>query len=180
MNNSFNLCSPWMAYFHEMEAFFKEDPDVKVTLDNDKHIIKVFVDDDDKAEALSVITPTEKVLGNITVKIEVVPANGKLSANATYDTEVLKRAFEGNGAIVDFEHYDFKGLEMDFVLCKPVVVQMKNDSIHNPKGLVSTLYENIAEDIFIQQPGIFFTTADMVESKKTAESHKVKFPKDEM
>ena len=183
---NFELCSPWMVFFHQVEAFFREDDQVHAELDNDNYKISIYVDDDDKANALSMIIPKQKVLGNIIVTIDIIPANGTINPNNVYDPDVFKRAFKDNTAIVDFVHIDVKGLIMDFIMCKPIVVQMKNDSLHDPKGIVSTLYEDLASEIFVEHPGIFFST-DQVPVMKKNENSKFpeknknpKFPKDEM
>lgn len=174
------LCTPWYEFYNEVNAFFKEDKDVHVELVEHPYVLKVYVDDSEKADALAVILPEEKILGNIHVKIEVIPADGNLKGNFGYDLDAYRRAFKGNGAVVDFQHVEAFGWVFDYIMCKPAVVQLENDSMKNPWGLVSTLYENLADDIFIPHPGLFFTTYQLPTGKKEEPARKVKFPKDEM
>ena len=39
MNEKLTLSSPWVLLYHEIEAFFKEDDEVRVVLDEDNYTI---------------------------------------------------------------------------------------------------------------------------------------------
>ena len=54
------LSSPWVQYYHQLEAFFKKDSDIKVVYDEENNDIKIYVADPAKADALTQILPYEK------------------------------------------------------------------------------------------------------------------------
>ena len=54
------LSSPWMIYYREVEALFQMDPGVRVIFDDDNRELKLYVEDGEKAYALSQLLPTEK------------------------------------------------------------------------------------------------------------------------
>ena len=72
------LSAPWVTFYRELEALFKEDEQIKVVLDEDAEspVIKIYVDNNEKQAALSQILPTEKVFGSVTVRVNIIPANG--------------------------------------------------------------------------------------------------------
>lgn len=156
MENKVNLYSPWVILFNKYKAFFKEDRSVEVELDNDNKTISLFVTGAKKADALAQNLPTEVVFGNATVKIKVIPANSPDDAKI----EQFRNIFEGNEAV------DYIGNGSDPVTCdfnyiafKPEVVQYPADDLSDINGQQSTLYQNLAKDIFGVQPGIYFCTA---------------------
>ena len=150
------LSAPWVLFYREVEAMFAEDPAVRVEFDNgDEKIIKLYVDGERKAEALSELLPIEKEFGNVVVKIEVIPANILKGDKA----QLFRDAFDGNPAL----SYD---VTVDGVFSNPVtyfvfkkaVVQYYADNLGDVNGLQSTLYQNIAEDLFENHDGVSFCT----------------------
>ena len=87
-----NLASPWVIFYHEVQALFEKDEDIKITFDEENYVIKLYVTGTDKAAALEELLPQEKDFGNITLKIEVIPANNE---NPTFK-ELYERALTGN------------------------------------------------------------------------------------
>ena len=75
MSEELGLSSPWINFAREINAFFKEDPEVKVTYNDEENIVKLYVNSDEKADALSALLPMEKEFGNVKLNIEVIPAN---------------------------------------------------------------------------------------------------------
>ena len=156
MEKKVNLYSPWVILFRRYEALFKKDPNIKVELDNDNKAIKLFVTGSEKAEALTQNLPAQVKYGNETVQIKVIPAN----LAETSKIEQFRKIFEGNEAV------DFIGNGSDPVTCdfnyiafKPEVVQYSADDLSDLNGQQSTLYQDLAKDIFGDQPGIYFCTA---------------------
>ena len=94
-----DLVSPWVDFFREMEAMFAKDKDVKVIFDEDDLVIRLLVEDQDKAEALEKLLVKEKTFGSVTVKVVVVPANKLKSKN----DDLFRAAFSGNEALVDVQ-----------------------------------------------------------------------------
>ena len=150
------LSPPWVVYYREIDAMFQGDPDVRVVFDEEKRIVKLFVDDCEKACALDKILPDEKLFGRIVLKIEVIPANGHF-------IEVKGNPFEaaltGNSAL-SFIH-TISGImsnPLTYVVFKKSVVQYYTDDLGDYFGVYSTLYQDIAKDIFESVDGVYFCT----------------------
>jgi hypothetical protein len=144
------LSPPWITFLREVEAIFKKDPEVNVTYDNETDQIKIFVDDQDKADAISKIILPVKDFGNVKVKISVIPANKPNNSNIIKNSNVslFKRAFKNND-ILSYTTEDQKGLfTMSYIVFKPEIVQFFNDDLTDINGLASMLYNQIAYDIF--------------------------------
>ena len=152
-----NLSSPWEIYYKEICAMFGKDEDIKIVFDNDKYVIKLYVTGTDKANALTKLLPVEKSFGNVTVKTTVIPANNEVLT----DEELYNMAFDGN-PVFDFAvHGRGTGIVSDntYVVFKKEVVQYFNDSLNDINGLCSTLYQEIAKDIFGSKTGICYCTS---------------------
>ena len=149
------LSPPWQIFYKEIEAFFKYDPDVKVIYDEDKNEIKLYVEGSKKADALTQLLPTERIFGNIEVKVIIIPANKlKNSKSSLYED-----ALSGNGALSYIK--SATGIftnPITYVVFKNTVVQYWTDDLGDINGLHSTLYQEIAKDIFGETEGIFFCT----------------------
>lgn len=154
-NKELNMMSPWAEYFNQLVAFFKEDDDVRVEYDNEAMVIKIYVDGAAKAEALSKLLPTSKKFGNVEVKVNIIPAN-------PLDTSrigLFKKAFEGNRAVADIETIsDISSNDFNFVIFKPEVVQYYNDDLSDFNGICSTLYQDLAKELFGETEGCYFCT----------------------
>lgn len=148
------LVSPWEEYFNQLVAFFKEDDGVKVEFEYDKMLIKIYVDGDAKAEALSKLLPTSKKFGNVEVGINIIPANTESSR-----VSLLRKAFEGNKAVVDIETIsDVSSNDFSFVIFRPQIVQYYNDNLSDFNGICSILYQDLAKELFGVSEGVFFCT----------------------
>lgn len=146
MERNLQLSPPWCTFEKEIEAMFKNDKDVKVSYDYDQQVISLFVDDDDKADALTQILVESKNFGNIDTTVRVVPANNGDKGKS--DLPLFQRAFAGNSAL-SFTTEDQKGLfSMAYVVFAPEIVQFFNDDLTDVHGLASMLYADIARDIF--------------------------------
>lgn len=87
------LSPPWIEYYRKLEAMFGPDPDIKIEFDEDEMHIKLYVESHEKAAALDELLPVQKDFGNVSVFIEVIPAN-----NEPKRIDYIKRALEGNPA----------------------------------------------------------------------------------
>ena len=154
MDKSMKLSAPWVTYYHELQALFDEDSDVEVVYDEDEPQVKLFVENQYKADALSKLLPEEKTFGNVTLKVTVIPSNDEEES----DFSLFKRAFEGNPIISDFIELELFNNPVDYVVFRNEVVQFFNDEMGDPNGLKSTLYQDIAKDVFADKDGIFFCT----------------------
>lgn len=151
------LAAPWITFYHEMEAMFGGDSEIRVELDDsdeDEMIIKLYVDNQMKAEALEKLLPMEKKFGNVSVYIEVIPSNEEDSK-----VRLFQKAFENNPAFKFIYSVDGVGLfPANYVVFENKVVQFFNDELNDIHGNKSTLYQEIAKDIFENHEGIYFCT----------------------
>ena len=147
------LSAPWDVFYKKIEAMFMYDDEVYTSFDRDGGEIKLLVDNTAKADALAKILPAFKTFGNVTVDITVVPANGEDSIVSLY-----QRAFSGNDALVEFVEVTDGPFTANYAVFKKEVVQFPSDNMGDIDGKVSTLFEDIAEDIFDDHPGTFFCT----------------------
>lgn len=159
-----NLLPPQSIYYHELNAMFKNDPQVNVIYDEEKRNIKLYVADAKKAAALDKILYHVKEFGNITITIDVIPPNNVMNS---ITTATVKDAFMGNEAVADIVEITgwFSGV---YVIFEKEVVQYLSDTIASPWGATSTLYEDIAKEIFDTGTGIFFCT-DVIDPNPTKE-----------
>ena len=156
MNENVKISSPWISYYREVNALFGADPDVRVEYDNENIVMKLFVDDQDKADAIAHLLPQQKVFGNIVLDIRVIPANKSLTK-----TDYVERAFKGNP---NFSRMVKTPIEItqtnpfNYALFRNFVAQYFNDNLHDPHGNVNTLLENIARDVIGEDEGVYFST----------------------
>ena len=150
------LSAPWINYYREIEAMFKDDPEVKILYDEDANEIRLYVDNTIKADALSELLPVEKTFGAVTIRTTIIPSNTAVSNSRV---NLIEAAFKGNPALsyVQTIHGLFTN-DLNYVVFKNKVVQYFNDDLSDVNGFKSTLYQDIAKDIFGEQENVFFCT----------------------
>ncbi len=154
-NTNLKLSPPWAIFYQEIKAMFGEDPEIKITYDGQTPEVKLFVDNAEKADALMKLLPMQKNFGNVNMKIIVIPADAQNSSKA----ELFNIAFKGNPAFVGVTgSYAPVAPPAEYVTFQPKVVQFYTDDLTDPHGFRSTLYQDIAKDIFGEQPGLYFCT----------------------
>jgi len=155
------LAAPWTTYYRQIQALFKHDKEVRVFFDEHDVALKLYVENAVKADALAQLLPETMTFGNVTLKIVVIPANtatGDLPEMID-DIDKVRFALEGNEAVAQF--YPIEGIfsnRMLYVAFKKEVVQFFNDDLSDIRGMCSTLYANIANEIFGRLNGVFFCT----------------------
>lgn len=155
------LSPPWIAYYHEINELFRKDPSVNVTYDEDAMAINLYVTDPVKADALAQILPTEKNFGSISLKINVIPANDVPGWPITYAhfSSIYEAALSGNDAFSYLRMVPWdENKSFTYIVFVREVVQYFNDDISDLFGAVSTLYEDLARDVFIDKEGVYFCT----------------------
>ena len=139
------LSAPWYTYYHMIDALFGKDPDITIEFDDKAYVLKMFVNSSEKADAIAKLLPTEKVFGNITLKIDVIPADKDEDSKMN----LLQKAFKGN-PIFSFA-ISIKALynnPINYFVFKHDLVQFFNDDLGDPNGLCTTLHQDIAEEVF--------------------------------
>ena len=168
--NTVGMSAPWVTYAREIHAMFDPDPEIRVEYDEDNLEVKLYVNNQDKADAISELLPTEKIFGAISLKITVIPSNNLAATKKT----LFDRAFSGNPV---YSHStDSQGLHscpMTYVVFAKEVVQYYTDNLGDENGITSTLYQNIAEDLFNVDGAFYCTDVD-----KNKLSKKIKPSKD--
>lgn len=153
---SLSLVTPWVGHYNKIAAFFKHDPDVKVIYYNEAQLVKLLVNNGEKAGALDALLPDEVKFGSVTLHIVVVPANG---VTISVPRNIYSVAFTGNNAIDDI--VTIEGVfnnPLTYIICHKEVVQYYTDDLGDYYGMRSTLYEDIAREIFVQSEGVLYST----------------------
>lgn len=149
-----NVAPPWITYSRRLHKLFELDPEVRVEyVEDDEKAVKLYVESQEKADALSKVLPGSVSFGNVDLKIEVIPANVDESP-----FKMLEKAFKGNPVVSYTETVPAYGQELNFVVFQPEVVQYRNDNIGDIHGIESTLYQDIAKEVFCEIPGVLFCT----------------------
>ena len=148
------LSSPWVSYARKIYMLFGKDPEINVVYVDDGPEVKLLVDNSAKAEALSKKLPIEKTFGNVTLKITVIPSNKEES-----NIDCFRKIFAGN-PIVDEIVNDNETVAFGFshVVFRNEVVQYFDDRLNDLVGAESTLYEDLARDVFVDADGVYFNT----------------------
>ena len=155
------LSPPWITFMHEVHALFDSDPEIKIETDDDKYSIKLFVDNTDKAMALSKLIPEKVEYGNVVLTIEIVPAN----KDEYTVVELFQKAFGGNPVLSYAESFDSPFGNVSYAVFQKKVVQFYNDQMDDVNGNKSMLYQDVAKDVFGDGHGIFYCTDSKDEDK---------------
>ena len=149
------ISPPWFMFYKEVCELFKKDKDiVPVYIDENKELI-LKVRKYEKAKALEKIIPKEKKFGNVTVTIKVEYTERKMSVS-----EAFKVVFENNPAFKYVFNFETGSNMITYVVFEKEVVQFWNDDMSDPHGITSTLYQNIANDIFDVKGVVYSTDSD--------------------
>ena len=166
------ILSPWYELYNEVTAMFKEDKDIKIIFDDsEEKRIKLYVADDNKAAALEKLLKHEYKFGNVVAHVDVVPANahpyGIIVDDIMESAELYEYAFKDNPVLQTIGVVrGVLGMDIVYVVFAKEVVQYFNDDLSDAYGQRSTLYQEIAKDLFVEEAGLFFCTAkdDIVNS----------------
>lgn len=153
------LSAPWDTYVAEVEQMFMYDEEVHVVFDREEMELMLYVDAPYKAVALDVLLPDSKDFGDTHLKITIIPANANVHNVSLSKNDLFENAFSLNPAFsfVKTIHGVFPN-DLTYVVFENRVVQYFNDNLGDIYGCCSTLYQNIAKDIFVPMDGVFFCT----------------------
>jgi len=153
------MIAPWIDYYREVEALFKNDPSVRVLYDDEHKELCLYVDDSDKAYALTEVMPTDKVFGNVKLNINIIPANSLSKSVRIKVEDYFNHIFKGNPILTDIQCvYGIFSNPIIYVVFRKEVVQYFNDDLGDINGLRSTLWEDIARDVFTEIDSVYFCT----------------------
>jgi len=160
------LSPPWVTYVNKLMALFGEDPDIKIVYDEKLVKVKLYVAKAEKAAALDYLLPREYHCGGSYLIVTVIYSSEEKDVNLAQATvkELFDTAFDGNPV------YSFSrsvnclfSNTITYVVFKNKVIQFFNDNLNDVYGNLTTLYENIARDIFVDYDevgpqGVFYCT----------------------
>ena len=162
------LSPPWQSFFKEVCELFSEDKEVTPVYNDEKKALTLIVTSYEKAQALKQIFPKTKSFGKIIVDIEI-----KYQGRILPIAEVYKAAFNNNPAFKYTYSFDTGENRINYVVFEKKVVQYWNDDMSDPHGVTSTLYANIANNIFGDKDGVIFST-DSEKNNKWTEKYYTK------
>lgn len=163
MSVRLKISPPWVTYINKIQALFDGDPQIACNVDYSSKNPKITLacSNGDKVTALKQILPTEIAFGNVILKIDVdgIPSN-KAFKNKK---ELFETAFYKNPAFAYVVSPADEGaywFDMIYVVFKNCVVQFFNDNLDDCHGIISTLYQDIAEEILTGDAvnGVYFNT----------------------
>ena len=159
------ISPPWITYVNKLQALFDGDPMIAFNTDyqsEDGPQVVLATTDPDKAAALMKLLPEQKVFGNVTLNIYV---DCPTVSNLAFPTPkaLFETAFKGNPAFAYAVSPADEGIwffGITYIVFKNCVVQFFNDNLNDCHGLISTLYQDIAEEIFADAGlnGVYYNT----------------------
>lgn len=157
------ILPPWTIVIRKFEALFDGDPQIACNTDfSGAHpAIVLACNNGDKITALQKILPSEINFGGVTLNVAVdgIPSNRAFKNKK----ELFETAFAKNPAFayaVSPVDDGYQWFAMTYVVFKNCVVQVFADNLNDCHGVISTLYQDIAEEILTGEgaQGVFFNT----------------------
>lgn len=164
MNNiRLKILPPWIVTIRKFEALFDGDPQIacNCNFSSANPSIVLACNNGDKVAALQQILPEEICFGNVSLKVAVdgVPSNRAFISKV----ELFDTAFKGNPAyaysICPAEE-GYMWIGTTYVVFKNCVVQFAADNLNDCHGIISTLYQDIADELLTgpATQGVFYNT----------------------
>lgn len=157
------ILPPWTIAIRKLEALFDGDPQIAFNCDfyGVQPVVVLSCNNGDKVAALDQILPEEVNFGNVSLKIAVdgTPSNRTFTSKV----ELFDTAFKGNPAyaysICPVEE-GYQWFDTTYVVFNNCVVQFAADNLNDCHGVISTLYETIADELLTgpATAGVFFNT----------------------
>lgn len=146
----FNQSAPWVSYAHKLKALFDPDPDIRIDYVEDMNEVKLYINGRKKYEALDYLLPKEKIFGNVTLHISLIPNNRSETPDIG---EIMRNAFKGNdifSRVIDAKNmFD----DVAYVMFYKEVAQYFDDNLADLNGMRSALYQDIADEVFRDMEG---------------------------
>lgn len=157
------ILPPWTIVTRKLEALFDGDPQIAFNVDySGTHpAVVLSCNNGDKVAALQRILPTEIEFGN--VKMEIVVDGTPSNIAFTSKVDLFDAAFKGNPAyaysVCPCED-GYQWICSTYVVFKNCVVQFSADNLNDCHGIISTLYQTIAEELLTGEAtnGVFYNT----------------------
>lgn len=154
MQGNLDLSSPWVRFANECAALFEGDHEVTCDYTGgEEPKLTVRVENASKADAVAVLLGDGRRFDNVTLKIEVIPAN-----EGATQADLIRRAFQGNPLFADVEEVAVPGGVATYASFMPEVVQWRADSIQSMWGIETVAAEDVARDVLALEPDTFCCT----------------------
>ena len=162
------LSPPWITYFHKVQALFEKDNSITVDFDESNCCLNIIVKEDiEKGEAIQKLFPSEKVFGNNIMKINVVTIQ---EPKQIPTAQIFANAFKNNPVVEDvINKSDILRNDQTYIMFQNKVVQFFNDDIYDYNGVCTTLYQNIAKDVFKDFADVHYCTSTNVNENEDIE-----------
>ena len=157
------ILPPWTIVIRKLEALFDGDPQIAFNTDYSGEHPRVVLacNNGDKVAALQKILPSEVSFGNVSLEVVVdgVPTNRAFTSKV----ELFDTAFSGNPAYAYSmcpAEEGYQWISTTYVVFKNYVVQFAADNLNDCHGIISTLYQNIADELLTGEAteGVFYNT----------------------
>ena len=157
------ILPPWTITIRKLEALFDGDPQIacNCNFNGSSPSIILACNNGDKVAALQQILPSEIGFGNIRLKVEIdgVPSNRAFTSKV----ELFDTAFKGNPVYaysVCPAEEGYQWIGTTYVVFNNCVVQFAADNLNDCHGIISTLYETIADELLTgpATKGVFYNT----------------------
>ena len=157
------ILPPWTIVTRKLEALFDGDPQIAFNVDySGMHpAVVLSCNNGDKVAALQRILPTEIEFGN--VKMEIIVDGTPSNIAFTSKVDLFDAAFKGNPAYAYSMcpcEDGYQWICSTYVVFKNCVVQFAADNLNDCHGIISTLYQTIAEELLTGEAtnGVFYNT----------------------
>ena len=147
------ISPPWVTDINKIQALFDPDPQIACNVvwkGQPSITLAVAESNPKKAVAIRQLLPEYIPYSNVTLSIDV-DCPKIINIAFTNKKELFEAAFGGNPAFaycVAPKQEDYWYLDFVYVVFKNCVVQFFNDNLNDAHGLISTLYQDIAEELF--------------------------------
>lgn len=155
------LSPPWIIHIHMLEALFDGDPEIAFNVAGNDPSVTIACNNGDKVAALLQTIRSSIDFGNVTLEIYIdgTPSNRIFKTKK----ELFETLFSKNPAFAYAVCPAEEGatwFDMTYVVFKNCVVQFFADNLNDCHGIISTLYQEIAEEVFKGEAcrGVYFNT----------------------
>jgi len=155
------ILPPWTITMRKLEALFDGDPLIAFNCDYSEPAVVISCNNGDKVAALQQILPEVIEFGNVAMKVIIdgTPSNRVFTSKV----ELFDTAFKGNPAYayaVCPAEEGYQWIGTTYVVFKNCVVQFAADNLNDCHGIISTLYQDIADQLLTgpATEGVFYNT----------------------